>query len=129
MNYFQATLKNIKKNGIVHLLEFSFDGEKLQMMALELPDGLRIDENVTLGIKATHVAIAKDFLIHSSFDNQLKASVVSIDRGELLCSLKAAVGGVIIEAIVTLKVCERLDLCVGDSVVLLIPASELSLVR
>ena len=127
MNYFKATLKNIKRNGIVHLVELSFEGEKLQMMALELPDGLRIDEYVTLGIKATHVALAKDFLIHSSFDNQLKASIVSIEVGELLCSVKVALSGVIVESIITLKAFERLNLHVGDPIVLLLPPSELSL--
>ena len=128
MNLIKATLKNIAQNGSVRIVEFSFDGERLYMMALELPQRLRIGQSVTLGIKPTHIAVSKDFDVATSFDNQLKVSIVSIDVGELLVNIKAAVGGAILEAVITHKSYLRMNLHVGDSVVLLLPASELSIV-
>ena len=128
MNLIKATLKSIAHNENVHITEFSFDGERLYMMALELPDDLRIGQSVTLGIKPTHIAVAKDFDIATSFDNQLKVSVVGIDVGELLVNVKAAIGGVILEAIITHKSYLRMNFQVGDSIVMLLPASELSIV-
>ena len=128
MNRIKATLKNIAHNESVHIVEFSFDGERLYMMALELPERLRIGQSVTLGIKSTHVSLAMDFDIATSFDNQLKASVVGIDIGEMLVNVKAAIGGVILEAVITYKSYLRMNFQVGDSIIMLLPASELSLV-
>ena len=128
MNLIKATLKNIAQKESLCIAEFLFDGERLYMMALELPDGLQIGKSVTLGIKPTHIAVARDFDIATSFDNQLKVSVVSIDVGELLVNVKAAIGGVILEAIITHKSYLRMNFQVGDSVVMLLPASELSII-
>ena len=127
MNLIKATLKNIAQNESVHIVEFSFDGERLYMMALELPEMLRVGQSVTLGIKPTHIALSKDFDIATSFDNQLKVSVASIDIGELLVNVKAAIGGIILEAIITHKSYLRMNFQVGDSIVMMIPASEISI--
>ncbi len=128
MNLIKATLKSIVQKESLHIVEFAFDGERLYMMTLELPDSLRIGQSVTIGIKPTHVAIAKDFEIDTSFDNQLKVAVVGIDMGELLVSVKAAVGGVILESIITLKAYLRMNFKVGDSIIMLLPVNELSIV-
>ncbi len=129
MNLIKATLKNIAHKEDLHILEFSFDGERLYMMALELPQNLQTAQSVLLGIKPTHIALSKDFDVSTSFDNQLKASVVSIEIGELLVNVKAAVGGAILEAVITLKSYMRMNFQVGDFIVLLLPASELSIIK
>ena len=128
MNLIKVTLKNIAQRESVRIVEFSFDGERLYMMALELPQHLQIGQSVTLGIKPTHIALAKDFNISTSFDNQLKASVVSVDVGELLVNVKAAVGGVILEAVITNKAYLRMNFQVGDTIVMFLPSSELSII-
>ncbi len=128
MNLIKATLKNIAQKDTLRIVEFSFDGERLYMVALELPQGLQMGKSVTLGIKPTHIAIARDFDVATSFDNQLKVSVVSIDIGELLVNVKAAIGGIILEAVITYKSYLRMNFQVGDSVIMLLPASELSIV-
>ena len=98
------------------------------MYTLELPKDLQIHQKVTIGIKPTNVALSSDFQIRSSFDNQLKASVAAIEEGEILTSVKCVIGGVIIEAIISSKACERMELQTGDSVVVLLNGNELFLV-
>ncbi len=129
MNLIKATLKNIAQKDTLRIAEFVFDGERIYMMALELPQKLRIGESVILGIKPTHIAIRKDFDVDSSFDNQLKISIVSIEAGELLVNVKGAVGGVILESVITLKSYLRMNLQVGNTAVILLPASELFIVE
>ena len=127
MNLIKATLKNIMQKETLHIVEFSFESERLYMMALELPEGLKIGQSVTLGIKPTHIALAKDFNLATSFDNQLKVSIVSIEAGELLVSVKAAISGLILEAVITSKAYSRMNLQVGDFVVMQLLASEISI--
>lgn len=129
MNLIKATLKNIARKDPVRIVEFSFDGERLYMMALELPDILKTGQSVTLGIKPTHIALARDFDIDSSFDNQLKVSVMSIEVGELLVNVKGAVGGAILEAVITYRTYLRMNFQVGDSIIMLLPASEISIIE
>lgn len=128
MNKIKTTVKSISQVGSLHRLELLFDGEKLYVYTLELPENLRLEADVVIGIKATSIALSNDFQMRSSFDNQLKASIVGVEEGELLTSVKCALGGVIVEAIISSKAYNRMELQTGDSVVILLNGNEISLV-
>ncbi|SFV60814.1 Molybdate-binding domain of ModE [hydrothermal vent metagenome] len=127
MNEIKATLKSIVKRDSLHIVELVFDGEKLYLLALELPQNLYIGQSVTVAIKPTQIALAKDFDLKTSFDNQLKGSVATLEIGELLVSVKVAVGGTILESVITYKSYLRMNFQVGDSIILLLPSSELAI--
>lgn len=128
MNLIKTYLKTIGRIDSLYLLELLFDGEKLYVFTLELPENLSKEQSVTVGIKPTDVAISNDFHIKTSFDNQIKASVIGIEEGELVSLIKCAVGGTIIESIISSKALYRMDIQTGDSVVMLLNGNDIFLV-
>ncbi len=125
MNHIKAKVKAVSATKQLHIVEFAFADEPLYMMGLELDERLGKESEVILGIKPTHVLLSCSFNIDVSCLNQLRVSVVSIEVGELLCSVKGAVNGVIIEAVTTAKAYYRMNFGVGDSIVMFLPSSEL----
>jgi molybdopterin-binding protein len=128
MNTIKARIKSLQTKDSLTIVTCTFYDEPLYMMALQLPQNLQKDSEVILGIKPTHVAVAKDFNIATSFLNQLRVSIVSVEVGELLSIVKGVSNGVIIEAVISTKAYYRLNLHVGDSAVMFLPASELSII-
>jgi len=127
MNRLKVTLKHIFSKDSLHIVEFSFCDEPLYMMSLELNQNIVVGAQVEIGIKPTHVAIMEEFSVRNSFVNQVRVSIVNIEYGELLCSIKGALNGEILEAVITTKACDRLQLGVGESVVMVLPASEIAI--
>ncbi len=127
MNFIEAKIKNIFTKENLNIMEVGFAGEILYMLSLELPS-LKKDDMVTLCIKPIHVVISRDFHVDTSFLNQLKVSVIAIETGELLTSIHGVINGVILESVITTKAFYRLDIHVGDSVIMLLPEGELFLV-
>ena len=115
------TLENL------NIVSFDVCGQTLKMMSLDLNDSIKIGRNVSLNIKATSVAIAKNIQGQLSYSNQLDASVVLVDNGELLSNIVLSIGGEKIESIITLESSLKMNLKVGDEVVSLIKANEISI--
>lgn len=123
-----ATVKKIDSESSLNIVTFDFYGIPLKMMSLELNEDICIDAKVILCIKPFSVAVAKDFKGELSYSNQIKTKVSSIQEGKLLCSLKLLVEDSYIESIITLESLKRIDIKVGDSVLALIKANEISIV-
>ena len=128
MNKIKAVVKNVTTKENVNMAELLFDRETLYMLSLELPLNFENGSFVTLGIKPVNIAISKDFHVDMSFLNQLKVSVIAIETGEILTSVQGVINGVILESVITTKAFYRMEIGVGDSVIMLLPASELFLV-
>ncbi|MDQ7061211.1 MAG: TOBE domain-containing protein [Sulfurimonas sp.] len=115
------TLENL------NIVSFDIEGQTLRMMSLDLSDNIKIGCSVWLNIKATSVAIAKNFQGELSYSNQLHSSIVTIENGALLSSIVLSIGEVNIESIITLESSQRMNLKVGDEVLALIKANEISI--
>ena len=62
--------------------------------------------------------------------NQIRATVVSVQRGELMASVKAVLGdGQTLTATITQEATDDLDIAVGDSVVLIVKATEVMVAK
>lgn len=109
----------------LHIISFEGEGYRLKMMGLDLPKGLHVNAHVILGIKPSHIAIAKNLEGALSYSNQLEATIVQIENGKLLCSLTLHVKHIEMQSVITFASSERMNLKVGDAVVLLIKASDL----
>ncbi|MEA3330746.1 MAG: TOBE domain-containing protein [Campylobacterota bacterium] len=129
MSQIVARVREIESVDNLNIVKFDFYKEQLTMMSLELNDNIKIGTKVKLGIKSTHIVIAKSFSGIISYSNQIKAKIVSCENGKLLSSIKLLVEGVILESIITRESSKTMDLKVGDDVTLMIKASELSIVE
>jgi len=125
MNKIKAKIKNISSKENLNFIETDFNGETLFFLSLEINDNIKKNNIVTLAIKPTNIAISKDFDINLSFLNQIKVSILNIEVGDILTVVGGAINGVIIESIITTKAFYRIDIKVGDSVIFLLPASEI----
>lgn len=129
MNHITAVVTQIAKESRITLVSYDANGMSLRSMGLGMNLPVQVGSHVVLGVKATHVAIAKQFEGEISFSNCLKADVQAIELGELLCNVTLRVGQSEIESIFTRETCERMRLREGDQVVALMKASDLSLLK
>lgn len=127
MSSFIATVIQIEHCDGLHIVKFNCKNQTLSMMSLDLSDTIQIGIKVRLVVKPSHIAIAKNFSGEVSYSNQLQTTIVSIENGELLSSVKLNFFDTILESIITLNSSRKLNLKVGDSVTAFIKASELSM--
>ncbi len=129
MNKIEATVKRIEESDAVHVVTFSAKDEEFTMMALELPKRIQEGTRVTLGIKPSFVLIAKSKSKNISLTNQIEATITNIDIGKLLVTvqLKSLVG--VFESLITKKSYDMMKLSSGQKVVVMMKASEVSIVE
>jgi molybdopterin-binding protein len=127
MSRLLATIKKIQSVDNLNLVTFDFNGIELKMMSLGLHDEVQVGKKVSLAIKPSSVAIVKEFSGFISYANKIHASIVEVNNGELLSSITLQANGNEFESLITLEVSKKMDLAVGDVVIALLQASELSI--
>jgi molybdopterin-binding protein len=127
VNNFRATVTQIENLENLNIVKFDFCGTVLSMMSLDLSQEIQIATQVELTAKSTNIAIGKNFSGQLSYSNQLQAKIISLTIGKLLTSVTLSAGDVLFESIITSYSSKKMDLKVGDEVVALIKASELSI--
>jgi molybdopterin-binding protein len=123
MSQFVATITDIRGVESLKVVEFDFCGATLKMVSLELDRDIEIGKEALLAIKPTHITIAKESI---SSSNQLKATIISYQNGELLSSIKLQIGKSILESIVLL---ESLGFEVGDEVIAMMNPTDISILK
>lgn len=129
MNRINAIVTAIDCVDNINIVSFEAAYQPMRMMALELNDTLVIGSKVTLGIKASNIALAKELSGMLSISNQLNVTIESINNGKLLSSIKFSFAGSLIESIITRESALRMDLQAGKSIIALIKSSELSILE
>ena len=129
MNRIPAQIDAVKTHEGVSLVTFTALDDKITMIALELPQGVEPGKKATLGIKATHIAIAKERSSHLAIANQIPVTVETIERGEILASLKLRHGTNLLESILPITALSKLDLSIGDDIYALFQASETAILE
>ncbi len=127
MNIIKATVTEIQNFEGISLLEFKTQENILTLVALEIDERVKVGTVVTLLVKATNVALAKNKIEDITLSNQLECLIKEIQVGTLLSSITLHVEENILESIITTKSLKKLDLHVNDKVVALIKASDLSI--
>lgn len=122
-----ATITKIQSVDNLNLVSFDFNGTELKMMSLGLGAEVQVGKKVSLAIKPSSVALAKEFSGELSYINSIHASIVEVKNGELLSSIKLQANGNIFESLMTKESSLKMDLCVEDKVIALLKASELSI--
>lgn len=129
MNQFSATVTDMQKSDSLSVVSFEAYGQTLRMVALELDALLVVGSEVTLGVKATKIALAKNFDGELSVSNQISVSVESVNNGSLLGSIKLRFGEALLESIITLEASVRMQLEAEERLRALIQASDLSVLK
>ena len=129
MNRINATVSEIQSVDNLSVVAFKAGDQSLRMMSLGLNPPIEVGAVVTLGAKATNVALAKNLSGMISMSNQLACVVESLDKGALLCAVKLRFNDSVLQSVVTLASALRMNLEAGDEVVALIKASELSILE
>jgi len=129
MNRIPARIDTVLLHEGVSLLQCDACGERLTMVALELPEGVKPGAEVVLGIKATHVGIATTTLPDAAISNQLPVTIESIETGVVLSALRLRFCDTTLESILPQSALQKLALKAGDTAVALFQASELSIVE
>jgi len=124
-----ATITNVESVDSLNVVSFDCNGNSLKMMSLELDKNVKVGAKVSLGIKSTSIGIAKDINALLSYSNQLNVVVQEIDNGHLLSSIKLSFDPYILESIITRDSTKRMNLNVGEKVVALIKANDISIVE
>ena len=123
----KAKIKSIENVDSLNIVKFDFYDTTLTMMSLDLNDEIKVGKTVKLAVKPTQIAIAKNFNGELSYSNQLKSTIISIENGQLLSSIKLKYFDTTIESIITASSSKRMALHVEDEVTVLIKANELSI--
>lgn len=129
MSILNAEVIKIQSVDSLNIITFKSDESELSMMGLELLEGVCVGSKVSLFVKPMSVALAKDFSGMISYTNQLSSKIKSIEEGKLLSSVKLLACGNMIESIITTSSLKNMKLSVGDEVVCLIKANELSIIE
>jgi molybdopterin-binding protein len=129
MNYIKAHVEGIERSEHMHFLHCSSDTHNLNLIILGLDERVKKHSNVILGVKSTNVSVAKGNDIQVSIATQLQAVVQSMHCGELVCEVTLALGGFELISLMMKKTAEQMSLQVGDAVLALIKATDLSIVE
>jgi molybdopterin-binding protein len=127
MNKIRSKIEDIKTNAQLSIVTFRSKEHTLKMMSLELDKKTTEAKELILTTKASSIAIAKDFSGVLSYSNQLDVVIVSMEMGELLCSLELAFEDTTLESVITADSAKRMDLKVNERVKALIKSSDISI--
>jgi molybdopterin-binding protein len=122
-----AKVAKIQRYNLLHIVEFDCYSKSLYMISLDLTESITIGREVKLTIKPSHIVIAKEFQGDISFPNRLECTILSIERGELLSNIKLRFFDYILETFIMFKSYKEMKLKVGDRVVAMFKATELSI--
>ncbi len=128
MNQFNATLISIDSIENLTYLSCKLRERAIEMLSLEINESIHIGDTLELSVKSTNISIAKNLSGALSHANQLPAKIRSINKGKILGSVHLEVEDFTLEAILTCKAIERMNLELNDDVIALIKASEISIV-
>jgi len=125
LNAIKTTVKKIHNHEELNIVEFDFKNTTLSMMGLELPNGIKKGTQVILGVKPSHVTIAKSYNLEVSYSNKIKGQIIDIIEGKLLCNIIISCQDTKIESLITKRTKENMHLKITDKVTVLIKSTEL----
>ena len=129
MNKVNASIIAIVSEEKVTLVGFLVGKTFLEMVSLGLSEQLVDGSGVSVGVKATSVALSRSKLNNISITNQIESTITSIEMGRLLCCVEFSFEGVIWESVITNTSAKEMQLQVGEKIVALIKSSDLSIVE
>jgi len=130
VNRLPAKVIDIQRLEHLTIVSFDFEGQTIEMMALEISEKLEIGTKVILGMKATKVILAKTDDLKMSISNQLSGVIELLSKGRLITSIILRVGNsTSVESIITAQSSFALNLQEGDQLKVLVNENDLSILE
>ncbi|MGW5329459.1 TOBE domain-containing protein [Streptomyces sp. NPDC004014] len=130
-NQFPGTVTEVHPGEVMALVKVRVAGgqELTAAITLEAAEqlGLAPGSPVRALVKSTEVSLSSGRIEGLSIRNQLPGAIIRLDLGEVMASVKVAVAGGELTAVITKDAVEELGLFVSSDVVALIKATEVSL--
>ncbi len=125
LNKIKAIVTKINYHDGVNIVEFDFNGIKLSMISLELSNKIKVGTVVILGVKPSHITLAKNLTGQISASNNFEVTISKITEGELLASINMQVFDTTFESLITVGSVKRMNLKNDEQITVLIKAGEL----
>ena len=141
MNKLKATIVNIESSGHISLVDLrvaspSGSGESqvdifscVIIETAETAEYLKIGNEVFILFKETEVSIGKNLSGQISLRNQIHGTIKHIERGGVLSKIILDYQGMEIGSVITTRSADKLNLQIGDAVVALVKANEVSIME
>lgn len=132
MNKLKAAIVNIESADHISLVDLRANGDIFSCVIIETAetaDYLKIGHEVYILFKETEVSIGKNLSGEISLRNRIHATVKQIDKGKVLCKIILDYKGIQIGSVITTRSANNLQLKVGDAVVGLVKANEVSIME
>jgi len=125
LNNIKAIVTKINYHDGVNIVEFDFNSIKLSMISLELSNQIKVGTSVILGVKPSHITLAKNLTGQISASNNFEANITQITEGKLLASINMQIFDIKLESLITANSVKRIGLKKDENVTVLIKAGEL----
>ncbi|NWJ50200.1 MAG: TOBE domain-containing protein [Bacteroidetes bacterium] len=132
MNRLEGIITQIQKVESIMLIDVDVDGHGFSALLIEStihPKWLQIGNSVDVVFKETEVTLAKNISGQISLRNRMKCNVLSVKRGELLSTILLQFQHYTITSAITTRSVDYLQITVGDELVALVKANEISLMK
>jgi len=132
MNRLEGIITQIQKAESIMLIDVDVDGHSFSALLIEStihPKWLQIGNTVDVVFKETEVTLAKNLSGQISMRNRMKCNVQSVKRGELLSTILLQFQHYTITSAITTRSVDYLQITVGDELVALVKANEISLMK
>jgi molybdopterin-binding protein len=132
VNKLKATIVNIESSEHISLVDLRANGDLFSCVIIETEetaDYLRIGNQVHILFKETEVSIGKNLSGEISLRNRIHATIKQIDKGAVLCKIILDYKEIEIGSVITTRSANKLQLNVGDRVVGLVKANEVSIME
>jgi molybdopterin-binding protein len=132
MNKLEAKIVNVESADNISLVDLQANGDLFSCVVIETPasaDYLQIGNFVHILFKETEVSIGKNLSGQISLRNQISSVIKQIEKGRVLTKIVLDYKGIAIGSIITTRSANKLNLQVGEAVVGLIKANEVSIME
>jgi len=132
MNKLKGVVTQIQSSGALLLVDADVEGHKFTAFMIESNprhEWLKEGNPIHLVFKETEVSLAKELSGRISLRNRMECKVLTIDRGELLSTIKLQFKHYTLVSAITTRSTDMLELREGDEIEALVKANEISLMQ
>ena len=130
MNAIKGEIIQITSSGNISLVEAQVEDITMAAIVIGNPENtgyMKIGKKIDLLFKESEVSIARDFTGEISMRNQLKGSIMKMEKGNVFSKITFDFKSHPIVSLITTGSANRLNLKVGDRITGLIKANEVIL--
>lgn len=132
MNKLIARIGEVQSQDHISMVGLEANGGAFTCVVIETPETaqyLKPGREVFMLFKETEVSIAKNLSGKISLRNQFPCTIKKISKGAILTALTLDYSGFEIGSVITTRSANFLDLAVGDEVLGLVKANEVSIME